>query len=88
MRPKLVSLVARSSQPTLLRPHRTSIYGQLRLGTPRTVSKDTIAIQLRTFKTSAPRQDVFFASFPAIKSGLLSLTRISLIALPFVFRYK
>lgn len=45
-------------------------------------------ILLRALHTSKPRRDVFFLSIPAIKSGLLGVTRFSLLFLPFVFRYK
>ncbi|KAL1409942.1 hypothetical protein Q8F55_003941 [Vanrija albida] len=43
---------------------------------------------VRALHTSKPRRDVFFLSIPAIKSGLLGVTRFSLLLLPFVFRYK
>lgn len=42
----------------------------------------------RAFHSSSRRSDVFFASIPAIKSGLLTITRFSLLFLPFVFRYR
>ncbi|WVR00221.1 hypothetical protein IAU59_007363 [Kwoniella sp. CBS 9459] len=42
----------------------------------------------RSFHPSHRRQDVFFVALPALKSGLLSITRISLLFLPFVFRYR
>ncbi|ORY33497.1 peptidase family M48-domain-containing protein [Naematelia encephala] len=42
----------------------------------------------RAFHPTRRRQDVFFVSFPALKSGLLTITRFSLLFLPFVFRYK
>lgn len=42
----------------------------------------------RTLHSSARRQDVFFVAFPALKSHLLNLTRICLVVLPFVYRYK
>lgn len=42
----------------------------------------------RSFHSSAKRSDIFFATFPALKSGLLNVTRVSLVFLPFVFRYK
>ncbi|WWC91647.1 uncharacterized protein L201_006593 [Kwoniella dendrophila CBS 6074] len=42
----------------------------------------------RGFQSSRPRQDVFFLAFPALKSGLLNITRFSLLFLPFVFRYR
>ncbi|WVR07731.1 hypothetical protein IAU60_004774 [Kwoniella sp. DSM 27419] len=42
----------------------------------------------RHFHPSRPRKDVFFLSLPALKSGLLGVTRFSLLFLPFVFRYR
>ncbi|WWC71955.1 uncharacterized protein I206_105914 [Kwoniella pini CBS 10737] len=42
----------------------------------------------KDFHPSRPSQDVFFVAFPALKSGLLGITRFSLLFLPFVFRYK
>jgi hypothetical protein len=42
----------------------------------------------RSFHATRRRQDVFFVAFPALKSTLLSITRVSLLFLPFVFRYK
>lgn len=53
-------------------------------------SSRPISLQLarRHFHPSRIRQDVFFLSVPAIKSGLLNITRISLLFLPFVFRYR
>ena len=43
---------------------------------------------IRHFHPSRRRQDVFFVAFPALKSGLLNVTRFTLLFLPFVFRYK
>jgi len=40
------------------------------------------------FHSSAPRPDVFFVAFPALKATLLSITRVTLIFLPFVYRYR
>jgi len=42
----------------------------------------------RGFHSTPPRRDIFFLSIPAIKTGLLNITRFSLLFLPFVFRYK
>ena len=42
----------------------------------------------RSFHASSPRKDVFFFAFPAMKSVLLGVTRVSLIALPFVWRWR
>lgn len=42
----------------------------------------------RFFHPSRPRQDVFFFSVPALKSGLLTVARVTLLFLPFVFRYR
>ncbi|ORX40643.1 peptidase family M48-domain-containing protein [Kockovaella imperatae] len=43
---------------------------------------------VRQFHPSRRRNDVFFVAFPALKSGLLNVTRITLLFLPFVFRYR
>lgn len=40
------------------------------------------------FHTTPRRPDVFFVAFPALKAHLLSATRISLVLLPFMYRYK
>lgn len=48
----------------------------------------SLQLQTRSFHPSPRRQDVFFLAVPAIKSTLLNITRISLLFLPFVFRYK
>lgn len=48
----------------------------------------SLQLQTRAFHPSPRRQDVFFVAVPAIKSTLLGITRISLLFLPFVFRYK
>lgn len=42
----------------------------------------------RAFHPSRRRQDVFFFALPALKTGLLNVTRFSLLFLPFIFRYK
>ncbi|KAF8303351.1 hypothetical protein DL93DRAFT_2145179 [Clavulina sp. PMI_390] len=42
----------------------------------------------RSFHSSRRNQDVFFFAFPALKAHLLSLTRICLVILPFVYRYR
>lgn len=42
----------------------------------------------RSFNTTPPRRDVFFVAFPALKAQLLSLTRFTLVLLPFVWRYR
>lgn len=43
---------------------------------------------VRVFHASPPRRDILFLSMPALKSTLLGITRFSLLALPFVWRYK
>ncbi|WWC64647.1 uncharacterized protein I303_107258 [Kwoniella dejecticola CBS 10117] len=73
---------ARSSSATLLSPRRPSGWTTATL--PRICSNTF----WRSFHPSRPRHDVFFVAFPALKSGLLSITRFSLLFLPFVFRYK
>jgi hypothetical protein len=40
------------------------------------------------FHTSSSRRDVFFVAFPALKATLLNITRITLVFLPFVYRYR
>lgn len=42
----------------------------------------------RQFHSTPTRHDVFFLAFPALKAHLLSLTRLFLVALPFVYRYR
>jgi hypothetical protein len=42
----------------------------------------------RYFHPTRRRDDVFFVALPAIKSTLLSITRASLLFLPFVWRYR
>ncbi|BEI80257.1 hypothetical protein CcaverHIS002_0107860 [Cutaneotrichosporon cavernicola] len=42
----------------------------------------------RTLRASPQRCDIIFLSMPALKSTLLGVTRFSLLALPFVWRYK
>ncbi|KAF8319585.1 uncharacterized protein EI90DRAFT_2940358 [Cantharellus anzutake] len=42
----------------------------------------------RPFFSSPSQRDVFFVAFPALKAQLLNLTRICLIVLPFVYRYR
>ncbi|KZT62046.1 hypothetical protein CALCODRAFT_463495 [Calocera cornea HHB12733] len=42
----------------------------------------------RHFRATAPRRDVFFVAFPALKAQLLALTRWTLLLLPFVYRYR
>lgn len=51
-------------------------------------SAPQLAPLVRTLHSSPPRRDIFFLSIPAVKTGLLSITRFSLLFLPFVFRYK
>ncbi|EIW72227.1 hypothetical protein TREMEDRAFT_25120 [Tremella mesenterica DSM 1558] len=51
-------------------------------------ARHSISQGKRSFHPSHRNQDVFFIAFPALKSGLLSLTRFSLLFLPFIFRYK
>lgn len=43
---------------------------------------------MRAFHASPRRNDILFLSMPALKSTLLSITRFSLLTLPFVWRYK
>ncbi|EJU04180.1 hypothetical protein DACRYDRAFT_48620 [Dacryopinax primogenitus] len=43
---------------------------------------------LRHFHPSPIRNDVFFLSLPMLKAQLLTLTRWSLLLLPFIYRYK
>ncbi|KAG8879217.1 guanine nucleotide-binding protein subunit alpha [Tulasnella sp. 332] len=47
-----------------------------------------ICQQRAKFRTSAVRRDVFFVAFPALKAGLLDISRITLIILPFVYRLR
>lgn len=44
--------------------------------------------QHRAFHPTPPHRDIFFLSIPAIKTGLLNITRFTLLFLPFVVRYK
>ncbi|KZO98829.1 hypothetical protein CALVIDRAFT_561769 [Calocera viscosa TUFC12733] len=47
-----------------------------------------IHVLARHFRATPPRGDVFFVAFPALKGGLLALTRWTLLLLPFVYRYR
>ncbi|WVW86100.1 hypothetical protein I302_108139 [Kwoniella bestiolae CBS 10118] len=73
---RISSTSIRSIQYQIPRPQR-SLLGHFQHGIVR-----------REFHPSRPRRDVFFVALPALKSGLLSITRFSLLFLPFVFRYK
>lgn len=42
----------------------------------------------RTFHSTSKRQDVFFFALPALKGALLNVTRVSLITLPFIWRWR
>jgi len=79
-----VSLLAVRLRPLVLHQHlghvsrnfrATSVYGL----------HNTLS---RGFKSTSPRRDVFFVAFPALKAQLLSLTRFTLVLLPFVWRYR
>ncbi|KLT42312.1 hypothetical protein CC85DRAFT_285716 [Cutaneotrichosporon oleaginosum] len=48
----------------------------------------TTPVLVRALRASPPRRDILFLSMPALKSTLLGITRFSLLALPFVWRYK
>lgn len=47
-----------------------------------------LVVSRRTLHCTSRREDVFFVAFPALKAQLLNLTRICLVALPFVYRYR
>ncbi|TXT11138.1 hypothetical protein VHUM_01889 [Vanrija humicola] len=79
VRPLSVLAPGLRTPPPLIRPPRITTTPPSRL--------PSLCI-LRALHTSRPRRDVFFLSIPAIKSGLLGVTRFSLLFLPFVFRYK
>lgn len=72
------------SSPRIPRRHDTDsrirVVAETRIVAPRLWRRD--------FQSTSRRNDIFFASFPALKSGLLNITRVSLVFLPFVFRYK
>ncbi|WOO79224.1 Metalloendopeptidase OMA1, mitochondrial [Vanrija pseudolonga] len=78
------------SPSPLIRPATRITTRAVTATTPRVPPSSLLqsAILLRALHTSKPRRDVFFLSIPAIKSGLLNVTRFSLLFLPFVFRYK
>ncbi|KAH8085901.1 peptidase family M48-domain-containing protein [Filobasidium floriforme] len=42
----------------------------------------------RTFHSTSKRHDVFFFALPALKGALLNVTRVSLITLPFIWRWR
>jgi len=42
----------------------------------------------RSFRSTARRRDVFFVSVPAFKAALLAITRITLVTLPFWWRWR
>nr|XP_031860461.1 uncharacterized protein CI109_004072 [Kwoniella shandongensis]KAA5527533.1 hypothetical protein CI109_004072 [Kwoniella shandongensis] len=65
-----------------------SISTRPRASSQRLLNGTTFVVPRRAFHPSPRSQDVFFVAMPALKSGLLNLTRFSLIFLPFVFRYK
>ena len=54
----------------------------------RHISKLRLATQIpcRAFHTSPPRKDILFVSVPAFKAFLLSITRVTLVVLPFWWR--
>lgn len=43
-------------------------------------------LRRRAFHTSPPRRDILFVSVPAFKAFLLSITRVTLVVLPFWWR--
>lgn len=61
--------------------------GTLRRGSRWSSSPQPAAVLRRTFRTSAPRRDILFVSVPAFKAFLLSATRVTLVVLPFWWRY-
>ncbi|KAG8935406.1 hypothetical protein FRC01_000013 [Tulasnella sp. 417] len=40
------------------------------------------------FRTTPAKKDVFFIAFPALKAGLLDISRVTLLVLPFVYRAR
>ncbi|WWC94761.1 hypothetical protein V866_001610 [Kwoniella sp. B9012] len=84
----------RSRTPPLIQRSISTTIHNIRLANGRATIPRSILnvhsgeIVRRNFHPSRPRQDVFFVAFPALKSGLLNITRFSLLFLPFVFRYK
>lgn len=43
---------------------------------------------IRSFHSSTPRRDILFVTVPAFKAFLLSITRVTLVVLPFWWRWK
>lgn len=74
-------------QPRLLQPDHTSTPA-FRSILPRLQQQQQQHCHRRTFHSTPPRRDVFFFAFPALKGVLLNVTRVSLIALPFVWRWR
>ena len=57
------------------RPHQTTTTNHSLLGS-------------RSFHSTSRRNDVFFFALPALKGALLNVTRVSLITLPFIWRWR
>ncbi|KDQ21508.1 hypothetical protein BOTBODRAFT_205329 [Botryobasidium botryosum FD-172 SS1] len=68
----------------------TSVYSTLKRPASRLegLPRHTFTALQRPFHTSQPRRDIFFVAFPALKAHLLSITRFTLVLLPFVWRYR
>lgn len=43
-------------------------------------------VHMRTFHSTSPRRDILFVTVPAFKAFLLSITRVTLVVLPFWWR--
>lgn len=79
-----------STLSTLARPQaqpQIGVSSRPRLHPPLSLTLAALG-SVRAFHASPPRGDILFLSMPALKSTLLGITRFSLLALPFVWRYK
>ena len=63
---------------------QTPIHAPTRLSNRQSV----VICQSRSFHSSPKSQDVFFFALPALKGALLNVTRVSLITLPFIWRWR
>jgi hypothetical protein len=75
---------------TILRARPSTILASTRitLPLPGAPTPSPSLLSRRDFHPTRRRDDVFFVALPAIKSTLLSITRASLLFLPFVWRYR
>jgi len=56
--------------------------------THQTTTTNRSLLGSRSFHSTPRRNDVFFFALPALKGALLNVTRVSLITLPFIWRWR